>query len=67
MKYKIITLLILLVVLSGCNMTGSTVENTEMPDRIKAEVTGLQFLYDHTQNKEVFDKELSLENYVFDS
>ncbi|MBU4501629.1 MAG: hypothetical protein KKA79_03495 [Nanoarchaeota archaeon] len=67
MRNKIIALLLLLVILSGCKITGSTVEETEIPDRIQAEAKALQFLYDHTQNKEVYDKELSLENYVFDS
>lgn len=35
--------------------------------RDEAEVKALQFVYEHTSNKEIYDKELTTKNYVFDS
>ena len=66
MKNNLIILLICTLLISGC-FTGFTTKDEEGISRVEAEAKALQFLYDHTTNKEVYDRELKLENYVFDS
>ena len=67
MKSKIIVLfLISIFLVAGCS-TGNTTKEIEKMSRDKAEYLGFKFLYEHTKNKEVYDKELKVENYVFDS
>ena len=67
MKNKfIIIFLISLLLISGCGMTSLTVKEKKI-DRDEAEFRAFKFLYEHTTNKEIYDKELKVENYVFDS
>jgi len=63
---KIVMLALCLLIVSGCTITGFTATEKEMT-RDEAEIKAFNFLYENTNNKNVFDKELKLENYVFDS
>ena len=66
-KTIIITLsLILLLLTSGCINSFMTKEVKTM-SREEAEAKALQFVYEHTSNKEIYDREITVKNYVFDS
>lgn len=69
MKNKlIIVLLISILLISGCGIiTSFTTKEPKKISREEAEFKAFKFLYEHTKNKEVYDKELKVENYVFDS
>jgi len=68
MKNKLITLLLIsLLLISGCGMIGFVTKEPEKMSRDEAEFKAFKFLYEHTSNKELYDKELKVENYVFDS
>lgn len=72
MKTKIILIfLVSILLISGCGLTSWTTKKTEETkegiSRDEAEFKAFKFLYEHTTNKEVYDKELKVENYVFDS
>lgn len=69
MKNKlIIVLLISILLLSGCGIiTSFTTKEPKKISREEAEFKAFKFLYEHTKNKEVYDKELKVENYAFDS
>lgn len=68
MKKKILILFLLAILISGCITSFTTKEDTEkkMP-RDAAEQKALDFIYQHTKNKEVFDQPVTIQNYVFDS
>lgn len=69
MKNKMMLLLILILFIGGCVTTSFTTKDkeSEQMSREEAELKAFQFLYDHTTNKQVYDQELKVENYVFDS
>ncbi|MBL7100933.1 MAG: hypothetical protein ISS23_03205 [Nanoarchaeota archaeon] len=68
MKNKIIIILLIIILLvSGCEKTSLTTKDPEKISRGEAELKAFKFLYEHTQNKDVYDKELKVENYIFDS
>lgn len=69
MKNKVIILLMIILLLNGCVLTSWTTKEKEPEkmSRIEAESKALEHLYKHTSNKQVFDKELKIENYVHDS
>lgn len=70
MKNKLIVLLLISIILiSGCGFTSFTTKEGEQKkmSRDEAEFKAFKFLYEHTKNKEVYDQELKVQNYVFDS
>lgn len=68
MKNKIIIILtVITLLISGCVITGFSAKDPQKITRDDAEFKGFKFLYEHTQNKGVYDQELKVENYVFDS
>lgn len=67
MKNRLIILLIIVLLISGCIATSFTTRETKEMTRNEAELKAFTYLYEHTTNKQVYDKELKLENYVFDS
>lgn len=70
MKNKLLVLLLISILLiSGCGLTSFTTKEKEQKkiSRDEAEFKAFKFLYEHTKNKEVYDQELKIENYVFDS
>ncbi len=70
MKTKVIvTLVLFLFLVSACTFTGKTTAAVEKKkiDRDTAEKKALKYVYEHTKNKEIFDKEVVVENFIFDS
>lgn len=69
MKNKTLILLMLLLTLliSGCVFTAFTAKEVKTMSRDEAETKALNFLYQSTQNKEVYDREVTTTNYVLDS
>jgi hypothetical protein len=68
MKNKtLIMLLVLTILISGCVFTAFTTKKVKTISREEAEAKALQFVYEHTSNKEIYDRELTVKNYVFDS
>lgn len=62
----IILFLVSLVLVSGCINSFTTKKVKEM-GRDEAELKALNYVYQHTSNKEIYDKELTVKNYIFDS
>ncbi len=60
-------MLISILLISGCGLTSFTAKDAEKMSRDEAEFKAFKFLYEHTKNKEIYEKELKVENYVFDS
>ena len=54
------------LLLIGCGMTEKGTPEKSIT-RDQAETLALEHLYSYTTNKEIYDKELKAENYVFDS
>ncbi len=68
MKNKtIIMLLVLIILISGCTTSFITKQVKTGMSREEAEAKALEFVYEHTSNKEIYDRELTVKNYVFDS
>ncbi|MDP2906893.1 MAG: hypothetical protein Q8O03_03045, partial [Nanoarchaeota archaeon] len=69
MKNKTLILLILLLtaLISGCVFTAFTTKEVKTMSREEAEARALKFVYEHTTNKEIYDREITVKNYVFDS
>ncbi len=69
MKNKTLILLILLltVLISGCVFTAFTTKKVKPISRDEAELKALNYLYQNTKNKEIYDREVTVKNYVFDS
>ena len=66
-KTLITILLILIILISGCTTSFTTKQTKTGMSRDEAEAKALKFVYEHTSNKEIYDKELTIKNYVFDS
>lgn len=68
-KTLIPLILVLTVLVSGCVLTAFTTKEVKTGEmsREEAELKALNFVYQHTKNKEIFDKELTIKNYAFDS
>lgn len=68
MKNKLIIacLIVILLLASGCGLTSFITKEQKM-SREEAELKAFNFVYEHTNNKEVYDKEPTAKNYAFDS
>lgn len=66
MKTQIILLSLLILLIGGCITSLTTKEEKKMPREV-AEQKALEFIYEATKNKEVFDQPVTIQNYVFDS
>ena len=66
-KIFITILLILIILISGCTTSFTTKEVKTGISRDEAEAKALKFVYEHTSNKEIYDREITVKNYVFDS
>jgi len=69
MKTKLLIISALLILLTGCAINKFTAQEPEAKtiSRDEAEAKALQFLYQHTTNKEIYERELIVKNYIFDS
>jgi cell division protein FtsI/penicillin-binding protein 2 len=61
-----VMLLVLIILISGCTTSFMTKQVKTM-SREEAEANALKFVYEHTSNKEIYDREITVKNYVFDS
>jgi len=66
-KTLIVSMLLLTLLISGCVFTAFTTKKVKTMSRDEAEAKALQFIYKYTSNKEVYDREVTVKNYVFDS
>lgn len=66
-KTVITILLAIMLLVSGCMTSLTTKQVKTGMSREEAEAKALKFVYEHTSNKEIYDKEVTVKNYVFDS